>query len=102
MQLIRYVERNPVRAKLVRRAEKWPFSSLHKRQGHDGAWLADTLAPIPPDYLNWVNESDEGLAQLRASVNKGKPLGSDTWVNETVERFCLHATVTEPGRPKKY
>jgi putative transposase len=29
--LCRYVERNPLNAKIVRRAENWPWSSLHRR-----------------------------------------------------------------------
>lgn len=30
--VIRYVEQNPLRAKLVDRAEDWPWSSLYRRQ----------------------------------------------------------------------
>jgi putative transposase len=102
LQLIRYVERNPVRAKLVPRAEDWKYSSLYRRQQNTDRWLADTILPLPADYLAWVNRSDEDLDRLRKSVNKGTPLGSDDWVLDMVESYGLGATVTEQGRPRKY
>lgn len=101
-QLIRYVERNPVRAKLVPRAEQWAYSSLYRRQHKKDRWLADTIVPLPRNYLDWVNETETDLDRLRTSVNKGTPFGSDAWVMTTVEMHGLHVTISGRGRPGNY
>jgi putative transposase len=44
--LCRYVERNALNAKLVRRAENWPWSSLHRRLAATPA-LSETRRPQP-------------------------------------------------------
>ena len=102
LQLLRYVERNPVRAQLVPRAEEWKYSSLYRRLHHKDQWLSDTIISLPAEYLVWVNEIEDNLSTLRKSVNKGTPFGSDAWVMDTVETYGMHATVTEQGRPRKY
>ena len=59
LSLLRYVERNPLRAGLVRRAEDWPWSSLHARlnPSSPGARLV-RLHPWPverpSDWVEWV------------------------------------------------
>ena len=45
---IRYVERNPRRAKLVERAEDYPWSSA---SAHCGLVTDSVLSPIPPDHI---------------------------------------------------
>ena len=56
LSVIRYVERNPLRAKLVKRVESWEFSSLARRLRSKGAkWLATWPIPRPADYLDFVN-----------------------------------------------
>jgi putative transposase len=101
LQLIRYVERNPVRAKLVPRAEDWKYSSLYQRERQHTNWLSDTIVELPDDYLTWVNDSEEGIDTIRQSVNKGTPYGSDNWKLDMIEQHDLHTTITKPGRPKK-
>lgn len=83
LQVIRYIERNPLRAHLVQRAEDWPYSSLYHRQHNTGDWLADTIVPLPKDYLTWVNEPEGDLADIRRSVNTGMPFGDDVWAAMT-------------------
>lgn len=105
LQLCRYVERNPLRARLVKKAEEWKWSSLARRErGSDeqkkllSAWPED----IPEGYVKWVNmrESDEELAKIRYSVNKGTPYGSELWTARMVKKFDLFPTLRSPGRPK--
>lgn len=106
LQLLRYIERNPLRAGLVKKAEDWEWSSLWKREQEDeeqkkllDKWPID----IPTDYINLVNinQASEEVNSLRYSVNKGKPYGSETWVNKMIEKFNLGSTLKKPGRPKK-
>jgi hypothetical protein len=52
------VESNPVRAKLVERAEDWKWSSLTRPYATDGICLVDP-SPVtrPEPWLDFVNES---------------------------------------------
>ncbi len=106
LQLCRYVERNPLRAKLVKKGENWKWSSLWRRENGTeqqkkllNAWPVE----IPADYKEWVNtrEGGEELKEIRYSINKGKPFGRDTWVDRTATKFDLASTLRNPGRPKK-
>jgi putative transposase len=103
-QLMMYVEQNPLRAKLVRRAENWKWSSLYRReQGVNTKLLAELPITLPKDYLTIVNTlpHSDALETVRQSVNRGTPLGSTRWVDEMVQKFKLESTVRKPGRPKK-
>jgi putative transposase len=52
---VRYVEANPLRANLVSSAERWRWSSLWERLGHDRNILEDGPMPLPPDWIALVN-----------------------------------------------
>src|SRR5438270_5225971 len=58
----RYVERNALRANLVKRAQDWPWCSLARRLRPDWKAEAPWLLPqedwpveVPADWLQWVN-----------------------------------------------
>ena len=73
----RYVERNPLRAQLVPRAEAWPWSSLARRAEGRGLDLLDGWPlPVPLDWRERVNgiETASDLAALRRSVRRGAAL----------------------------
>lgn len=85
IQLCRYVERNPLRAGLVEKAEDWKWSSLWKRLfGTEKE--KELLDPWPVEasenYLQLVNniEAEDTLFNIRTSINRGAPLGSMDWV----------------------
>jgi putative transposase len=76
--LIRYVEQNPLRAKLVERAEDWQWSSLWRRERgseKEKRLLAPLPVELPSEYLISVNEvfKKDDLALVRNNVHKGKP-----------------------------
>ncbi len=105
LTVLRYIERNPVRAKLARRAQQWPWSSA--RYWQDEAIRPNylTLGPVkrPTDWLNWVDK-DLTLGELdalRRCVKRSTPYGSDTWVKKTAQRLGLEHTVRPRGRPRK-
>src|SRR5207253_4375370 len=64
----RYVERNPLRAKLVQRAEQWRWSSLWRRlHGDDqpGVLLHPWPVPVPATWVAHVHEA-QTEAELEA------------------------------------
>ncbi len=107
LSVIRYVERNPLRAKLVKKAENWGFSSLNKRIFTDGSrvdhgWLAVWPIDEPKDYLAFVNTPMTAGEEeaVRCSVNRGKPFGGELWSEKMVRKYNLEATVRHRGRPR--
>lgn len=102
-QVCRYVERNPLRAKLVRRAENWPWSSLARRQTPRGPALSDGPTPLPRGWLSRVNQAETAaeLQALRKSLQRGAPFGSPRWQTQTANRLQLASTLRPRGRPKK-
>lgn len=106
LKLFRYVEQNPLRAKLVKRAQEWPYGSLWQRDHTSAAvssWLADWPLRIPRDWdesVNYIPDAAE-LAELRLAVNRGRPLGSNAWVQSTAARLGLESTLRRRGRPSQ-
>jgi putative transposase len=104
--VLRYVERNALRAGLVARAEAWRWCSLWRRQtGAEGrqALLSPWPLPVPEDWLERVNraETDAELSALRQAVLRGRPFGSAAWERQTAVRLGLGYTLRPRGRPKK-
>ena len=100
----RYIERNPVRAKLTDRVELWPWSS-RGLNGYGSAnlpRLSSWPLPQPSDWLAIVNrpQSDDDIQRLRNSVNRGCPLGNTDWAHTVAERLKLEATLRPLGRPR--
>ena len=104
LTVCRYVERNAVRARLVKQAEDWRWSSLWR-------WMQPTdpdpvlLSPWPiPRSQNWVDRvnrplTEKELATFRKSADKGSPHGSLEWMQQTAARLGLASTLRNRGRP---
>ncbi len=105
-QVVRYVERNALRANLVQRAEQWQWSSLWIREFGDAdnrKLLSKWPIRRPRDWVSFVNKpaSEKELAAIRNSSNRGTPYGSPDWVNATAKKYGLESTLRRPGRPKQ-
>ncbi|MCL5666282.1 MAG: hypothetical protein M1383_00710 [Patescibacteria group bacterium] len=106
LQLVKYVEGNALRTKIVKKAEDWPWSSLHLRL-NDPVLTEQILAPWPidrpKDYLKLVNTPlpKVQLDNIHTSVIKSRPLGSEIWVNRQIGEYDLGYTLRERGRPKQ-
>jgi putative transposase len=104
--VLRYVERNPLRAGLVQRAEDWRWGSLWRRErGAAAARPALAAWPVaaPRGWVRRVNAAqtaDEEEA-LRRCVRRGTPFGVASWVEAAVKRLGLETTLRPRGRPKK-
>jgi putative transposase len=101
----RYVERNALRAGLVRRAEQWRWGSLYRwtrGNADDRALLAAWPLPRKSSWVEYVNEpqSEVELLAIQRSIQRGCPFGDSTWSHRTVERLGLESTLRPRGRPK--
>lgn len=104
LDVMRYVERNALRAGLVARAEDWPWGSLQERTSRAGRrLLAESPHELPPSWRATVNgpESDKRLGVLRECVASGRPFGAEIWARETARRLGLESTLRSPGRPRQ-
>ena len=106
LTVCRYVEANARRAKLVKRAETWPWSSLWVRRRGKSAlkpWLRPWPVDRPRNWLAQVNRlmDEEALQCVRQSVTRGLPLGDETWKARVASRLGLAITLRPRGRPRK-
>ena len=106
---MRYVERNPVRAKMVRKAENYRWSSAAAHCGlRTDPVLTRKLSwrrqfESLGDWSAWLAEGDEPdqLAVIRRNVEKGLPCGSDRFIQK-LERVMGRALQYRPrGRPRR-
>jgi len=105
LTVMRYVESNPLRAKRVRRAEDWRWSSVGGGEGSGGVKVELQKWPVerPRDWKKLVNQRmEEGeVERVRTSIKRGRPFGDEKWVGRMVKRFKLESTVRDPWRPSK-
>jgi putative transposase len=104
---IRYVERNPVRARLVRKAEQYPWSSA---ASHCSRRTDPVLAPLPErrppgaeDWAAWLaeKEDDKMLLRLRLCTRTGRPIGSKQFIAKLESRLGRRLEARPLGRPRK-
>lgn len=104
-QVVRYVERNALRAQLCRRADEWRWSSLWRRESGNAEQqklLAEWPLPIPSRWTGLVNEvqTEAELQALRKCVNRGQPFGPESWIDQCVRKLGLESTIRPRGRPR--
>lgn len=101
LTVLRYVERNALRANLVQRAQHWPHSSL-AAPPEASAFLHPGPVPRGADWLKHVNrpQSEAELTAIRHSINRGSPLGNERWQAATAARLGLESALRPRGRPR--
>ena len=98
LTVVRYIERNPLRAGLVARAEDWRWSSL--RLETEGLILDPGPAPRGPDWVQFVNTpmTEAEVAAIPLPVRRDRPYGTDSGMTETVHRLGLEYSARPRGR----
>jgi len=103
---IRYVERNPVKAGLVRRAEEYRWSSAAAHCGLRSDPLLSGDCPFTQEiscWSDWLNgptiEKEEEM--IRRHTRTGKPLGSDEFVRHLESMTGRSFGTGKRGRPPK-
>ena len=107
---IRYIERNPVRARMVRKAERyvWSSAAAHCRLRED-----PVLTQQPQwrrqfadfrDWSAWLAHGDatEEIEILRRNVEKGLPCGSEKFIRKLEKVTGRFLQFRPRGRPIKH
>ena len=111
--VLRYLEANPLRARMVQDLAGYPWSSYYRH----GLGRADSLlSPLPTwgalghtekerqtFWRQWVHTplTEGELAAVRKSVVSGRPYGAESWVVATAAVLGLRMAERPRGRPRK-
>ncbi len=102
----RYVELNPVRAKLVQDPARYEWSSAAYHLGNERAdpLVTDrTLVGLVDDWTTFLQDGIDELEarELEKRLSDGRPWGSARFVRGLEKRFGRRLTAGKPGRPRK-
>ena len=113
LTVLRYIESNPLRARLVKDLGSYPWSSFpaHARR------VANPILDPFPEYealgrtpserrTRWERKvvrplREEELARIRESTHSGRPLGEPEWVAAKASRLGIELNPRPRGRPRK-
>jgi len=105
-EAVRYVERNPVRAKMVERADQYPWSSAAAHCGLRTDELLTELTARPVETAQWAawlgDEEDPAVQErLRAATRTGRPAGGEAFVDFVEKVLGRVVRRRKAGRPRK-
>jgi putative transposase len=87
---LRYVALNPVRARLVKRAQDWAWSSTRALMSgkSDGVTDIDAVRDLFPEFSELIAQGpdEDAFARLRRAETIGRPLGDEKFMRR-VERM---------------
>ena len=100
----RYIERNPVRAGLVKRAWEWPWSSAAAHVAGRGDTLVPPGGPLVAEVSNWrrflePEDDPEEARVLRSHLRTGRPLGGEEFVEGLEKALGRTLRRLKPGPP---
>jgi len=101
---MRYVENNPVRARIVKKAEeyKWSSAQSHVKRKTDsvlseGCYIVEEIK----DWASYLREKEDSslVANIRQNTKTGRPCGDDGFM-QRIEKLLGRRLVALPwGRP---
>ena len=104
-----YIERNPVRAKMVEKPYEWKWSST---KVHCGIAINDELGVnklfdyIEKGQKGWrefieLPDNPDEIKQIREQTRKGRPLGSNVFVEKLESKLKRFLKLKPKGRPRE-
>jgi putative transposase len=113
LTVLRYIEANPLRARIVKRAEAYPWSSYRVHGLGEADPLVDSLimyeqlSPLAKvRQRKWAEKvhrplDEATLADVRRSTASGLPYGNRAWVRRLADKLDLDLTISPRGRPRQ-
>ena len=105
LTVLRYIESNPLRAKIVKNSRDWEYSSLAIRNGADKEDLKISAGPVrlPDRWNRLVNvlPGERVNDAIGNCIKRGCPFGNDTWKETVTQKLGLQMTLRPRGRPRK-
>jgi putative transposase len=108
LSAMRYIESNPVRARMCRLpwAYEWSSARAHT-EGADANGLLDMgdwqkrLAGMDWRGVFAQRQDDKEVAAIRLCTSRGRPLGTDSFISRIEKTLGRRLRPLPPGRPKK-
>jgi len=101
----RYIELNPVRAKIVRKAHRYPYSSARSHvQGRADPLVCDSpLTRMVDDWAKFLSAgtNEEEQALFRGHERTGRPLGGKRFIAKLEKLLDRPLFPKKGGRPPK-
>ena len=103
----RYIEKNPVREKMVKRPVDYRWSSA--KANTSDTYQDGIVVPIWKDYLHLdeyvkfldKNEDEKQIGEIRKATYSGMPAGPDIFIKNISEQLGIVLEKNPRGRPKK-
>lgn len=105
---VRYVEKNPVKAKLVKRSEHYPWSSAkaHVTQSQDSLLSPFYLVDEIKDWSSYLHEDEKKSLDyekhVQTHLRTGRPLGAEGFIQKVEEATRRRLGKKKAGRPYKH
>ena len=100
----RYIEMNPVAAKLVRKAEdyRWSSARAHLKGQDDELTSVAPLLALAPDWKKFLHLSEASEVELlHRHERTGRPLGEDSFLKKLENQLKRSLRPQKPGPKKK-
>ena len=102
---VRYVERNPVAARLCRHPGEWPWSSAraHLEDIDDGLVTVKPMLDRVPDWSAYLSSTcqNDRIESIRRHNRTGRPLGNAEFIQALEQQTGKTLAPKRPG-PKPY
>jgi putative transposase len=111
--VLRYIEANPLRAKMIEDPADYQWSSYHCHAlGQEDALLSpfpewEELGRTEADRRRrWrakvrAGQTEDELMTIRSSLRSGRPLGTAEWTEHIAQRLKINLLPRPRGRPRK-
>jgi len=99
---VRYVELNPITARLCQQPQNWLWSSVHAHLDSKDDDLV-FIHPMLERFPNWAgylaqNHSKEMLDSIRKHARTGRPLGDENFIEKLESLTGRSLKPQKPGR----
>jgi putative transposase len=109
MAAAKYIERNPVRAKLVKKPWEWKWSSASIHIGRECNRIIevkDLFGIIDIKKEEWKiyidsEDNEEDIKEIKRLTMVGRPLGEEQFIKDLEQKFGRRIIALPIGRPKK-
>jgi len=100
---LKYIEQNPVRAKMVKKAWDYPYSSARYRVGLEEKselLSSNDMIDMIDNYYDFLEDTRFDIDEIREKTRTGRPCGDDGFYDKVTSITGVNYRPKAGGRPK--